>query len=264
MSNSVGLQFLRKELVDETAALMDMAKHFLAPDAVQVLADLKGNIERIAETRAGGGHAIRLRPVCTRPTREYEPGSRSGGQEIYASVMGIWEAQHIGGRRPKAKVAFTGKASAIVQLWPAGAIPHPPPERRGNRCSDQDRLSRLAMWRIELGAHDSPGCYFHVQVLGDRDDPPFPKSIPVPRLPSPFVTPMATVEFVLGELFQDRWERRARENRHHQHSWRAIQRKRWSSLLKWQTGALDQGGSSPWMNLKAAKPPADLFLASSK
>lgn len=265
MSSSVGLQFLRKELVDETAALMDMARRFLAPDAVQVLADLKGDIERIAETRAGRDHAIRLRPVCTRPTCEYEPGSRSGGQEVYASVTGIWEVRRIGGRRPKAKVAFTGKASAVVELWPAGAIPRPPSEireRRGRRCSDEDRSGRLAMWRVEIGAHDSPGCYFHIH-LGDREEPPFPKSIPVPRLPSPFVTPMATVEFVLGELFQDRWERRAGENHHHQHRWRAIQRNRWSSLLKWQKGALNQSGSSPWMNLKAAKPPADLFLASS-
>lgn len=264
MSSSVALQFLCKELVDETAALMDMTKDFLASGAVQVLAELKSDIERIAETRSGRDQAIRLRPVFTVPTRDYEPGSRSGGQEIYASINGIWEVRPIGAGRPKTKVAFTGKASAKVELW--RAIPHPPPEsreRRGPRCGYEGRSSRLAMWRVEIGAHDSPGCHFHIQVLGDREEPPFPKSIPVPRLPSPFVTPMAAVEFVLGELFQDKWERRAGEKHHHHDRWRTIQRDRWSSLLKWQKRALDQGRSSPWMNLKAAKPPADLFLASS-
>ena len=253
MSSSVGLQFLCKELVDETAALMDMTRDFLASGAVQILAELKSDIERIAETRSGRDHAIRLRPVFTVPTRDYEPGSRSGGQEIYASINGTWEVRPLDARRPRTKLAFAGKASTVVELWPKPCM-----LREGHSSA-----SRLAMWRFELGAHDSPGCYFHTQVLGDRAEPPFPKSIPVPRLPSPFVTPMAAVEFVLGELFQDRWERRAGENRHHQQRWRAIQRNRWSSLLKWQKGALNQSGSSPWMNLKAAKPPADLFLASS-
>ena len=117
------------------------------------------------------------------------------------------------------------------------------------------------MWRIEMGAYDSPGCYFHFQILGDRRRPPFPKSIPVPRLPSPFVTPMAAVEFVLGELFQDKWSRTASEARHHHGRWRAIQCQRWCNLLKWQRAAV-VGGSSPWMNLKEAKPPSGLFLSS--
>lgn len=117
------------------------------------------------------------------------------------------------------------------------------------------------MWRIELGAPDSPGCYFHVQILGDRSDPPFPRSIPIPRLPGPFITPMAAVEFVLGELFQDDWRRKTVGARNHHNDWWAIQHQRWSNLLKWQKDVLEQRGSSPWMNLKAAKPPPELFLA---
>ena len=79
------------------------------------------------------------------------------------------------------------------------------------------------MWRVELGADDAPGCYFHTQILGDREESPFPKSVPIPRLPSPFVTPMAAVEFVLGELFQDKWQEEARRTRDPQRRWRSIQ-----------------------------------------
>lgn len=243
------LQFLRRELVEETAALKNMAAKLLAPSGDQVLAGLGSQIDAIPERSAGGSHEIRLRPLHTRPTRDYEPGSKSGGSAIYAKITGIWEVRSVGGKRPKTKVSFTGKASTVVELWPA-------------ECpwgEETEETSRLAKWQIELGAYDSPGCYFHVH-LGDRDAPPFPKSIPIPRLPSPFVTPMSAVEYVLGELFQDIWERRAAENRHHQQRWRTIQHQRWLSLLEWQKKALTEGGSSPWMNLKGAKPPADMFL----
>lgn len=252
--DGTGVRFLSKELIDETDALMHMAKGLLAPDAEQILAGLKSEMRNVSEMPDGTAHTIGMRPLCTRPTRDYEAGSRSGGKEIYAKITGTWEVRPLDSRRPKTKLAFTGKASTVVELWPKPCM------WREGHCS----ASRLAMWRIELGAHDSPGCYFHVQVLGDRDDPPFPKSIPVPRLPSPFVTPMAAVEFVLGELFQDRWERRAGESHPHHKRWRAIQHQRWLSLLDWQKKVLDKPGSSPWMKLKAAKPPADLLLAGSK
>ena len=252
--DGTGVQLLSRELIDETDALMHMAKNLLAPDAAQVLAGFKSQVERIGRGPAGATHGIRMRPLRTRPPRYYEGRSRSGGEEIYAKITGTWEVCLRGAGSPKTKLAFTGKASTVVELWPKPCM------WREEHCS----ASRLAMWRIELGAHDSPGCYFHVQVLGDRDDPPFPKSIPVPRLPSPFVTPMAAVEFVLGELFQDRWERRAGENHPCHKRWRAIQHQRWLSLLDWQKKVLDKPGSSPWMKLKAGKPLADQFLADSK
>ena len=118
------------------------------------------------------------------------------------------------------------------------------------------------MWRIEIGAHDAPGCYFHIQILGDSSEPPFPKDIPIPRLPSPFVTPMAAVEYVLGELFQDEWEDKTTGTQNHHRDWKAIQCQRWRNLLRWQEKkALTGDSSSPWMNLKAAKPPDDLFVS---
>ncbi len=245
-----GLQFRYKELVEETEALRDMAAALLAPNGDGVLAELRSQLDRACQGAIRRPIEIRLRPLRTKPTRGYEPGLKSGGPEICASVTGIWEVRAIGKAGPKSKIAFTGKASAVIALWSAG-------------CQSSEELSgssRLAQWQIELGAHDSPGCYFHFQIPGDRGHPLLPNGVPIPRLPSPFVTPMAAVEFVLGELFQDEWPRKASEARHHQRRWRAIQRQRWCSLLRWLQRALDAGGSSPWMNLKAAKPPDDLFV----
>ena len=230
--------------------LSRMASGFLVSDG-----PLKAHeraLARIGEKSAESDRNLELQPLRTRPTREYEPGSRSGGLEVYAHMTGKWQVRPVGVRRPNREIAFTGSASAVVELWPADCL-----------CREEhERSSRLAMWRIELGAHDSPGCYFHSQILGDSSDLPFPKNLPIPRLPSPFVTPMAVVEFVLGELFQDAWPRKAGEARHHPQRWRAIQRQRWCDLLRWHEGAARDGTSSPWMNLKATKPPDDLFLSS--
>ena len=245
-----GLRFPFRELIDEVTTLSGMAGGLLV--SVAPLIAHQRAMARIGEKSAERDRTLELQPLRTRPTRDYEPASRSGGLEVYAHMTGKWQVRPVGARRPNRQIAFTGSASAVVELWPA-------------RClwrEEHEESSRLAMWRIELGAHDSPGCYFHSQILGDRIDPPFPKSLPVPRLPSPFVTPMAAVEFVLGELFQDVWLRKASEARHHHQRWRAIQRRRWCDLLRWHEDAVRDGTSSPWLNLKAAKPPHDLFLSS--
>lgn len=213
---------------------------------------LERRLERIGEMSTRRDRTLVLDPLLTKPTRDYERGSKSGGPEIYAHVTGNWELRPVGLTGPDRMVAFTGTASAKVELWPA----------EYQWREEQDGRSRLAMWRIELGAHDSPGCYFHFQILGDLAESPFPKSVPIPRLPSPFVTPMAAVEFVLGELFQDQWSRIASRATHSHQRWRAIQQQRWSNLIRWQKERLGRGGSSPWMILKAAKPRDDLFVSS--
>ena len=237
----VGLQFPYRELMRETEALRGIAAGIFMSDGP--LRDFARDLERIGERSAERDCRLELLPLRTQPTRGYEPARRSGGQKIYAHVRGVWQVRPVGRKRPGRRIAFTGSASAVVELWPAKCLYR----------EEHQKSNRLARWRIEFGAHDSPGCYFHFQILGDHSDPPFPKNIPIPRLPSPFVTPMAAVEFVLGELFQHDWERRTTGGRNHHDDWRAIQRQRWSSLIEWQKKYLDMHGPSPWMSLKAAK-----------
>lgn len=256
-----GLLFPCGELVAETLALRKMAKRFLAADGPRVLTTLQRDLRRIGETTTDHVQELALWPLRTERTRDYEPGSRSGGLEIYALIRGLWELRAVGQKGPKRKIAFVGKASAVIELWPESCL----------WKEIHEGCERLAMWRIELGADNSPGCYFHTQILGDRDQPPFGKAIPIPRLPSPFVTPMAAIEFTLGELFQDKWQEEARHARDPQRRWRSIQRRRWSSLLTWQKDLITRRArspwvesfpskeSSPWNDLKQAKPPNDLF-----
>ena len=161
-------------------------------------------------------------------------------------VTGVWDLCPLGSRGAGRKVEFSGIASTRIALLDA-----------------TDPCKRLATWKIELGDHQSPGCYFHIHVPGENPDPPFPTGLPVPRLPSLFATPMAALEYALGELFQKEWKRELGRSDPPTTWWCSTQKRRLCELLEWQQKELKkykEYSSSPWMTLKAAKPPADLFL----
>jgi hypothetical protein len=129
------------------------------------------------------------------------------------------------------------------------------------RILDGTDESELAMWRMEIGGHDAPGCCFHAQVLGTKPEPPFPKSLPVPRLPAFPATPMSCLEFLLSELFQVRWRERVERTDQPVRDWRGLQNKRFESFLKWQLGVVDATNSaSPLVRLKHFPQAAQLSL----
>jgi len=146
--------------------------------------------------------------------------------------------------RQKRLLEFYGIASTRIRLFDA-----------------KDTKRPIAMWRMELGDAQSPGCHFHVQVLGEHDESPFPKSVSIPRLPSIFVTPMAAVEYVLGELFQERWAKAAMESTGNVQRWTGFQKQRLLRLLDWQRRTVERTLTSPWIALKLEKPEATMFLA---
>ena len=239
-----GLRFKIAELERETKALKSMGRRFFDSHALWVLDQFSSDLQSINGTRGQSVRTLELRGLRTTPSMKYELGSRRGGKKIHAAISGTWALRPLGtGPAPGRKVEFCGNASTKIELY----------------ASDEPQTPRLAMWRLELGAEDSPGCYIHAQILGDSDDPPFPKSVPIPRLPSIFVTPMSGVEFVLGELFQNEWAKMTAQSVSDAQQWQALQRKRLRSLFLWYKSKLDNSASSPWMALKEAKPTGDIF-----
>ena len=230
------MRFSRTELVREVKTLRKIARPFLDGGTLWTLHELQSALEAM---NGGATRRIELRELKTRPNQgAHESGHRQGELDVYAGITGCWES-----RLEDDLVEFCGLASTKVELFDA----------------ENDR--RVAMWRMEFGAHDAPGCYFHTQILGDCDDPPFPHALPVPRLPSIFVSPMAAIEYVLGELFQDQWEQAVSQRRPDEDYWRKLQGERLLCLLSWQDRVLKKRSqSSPWMTLKGAKPDANIFL----
>ena len=188
-------------------------------------------------------YKLTLQCLHTRPSNKYEAGGRRGGQKIRAVISGTWDLRPLG----KGEIEFCGIASTRIALY----------------ASDKPK-TRLAMWRLELGDEKSPGCYVYAHILGDSVDPRFPKSLPIPRLPSLFVTPMSAIEFVLGELFQDEWAKATASNAKHVQNWRALQKKWLQQLFLWYQDQIERMGSSSWVALKEAKPEDDIFLPKSR
>lgn len=238
-----GLRFLLTQLLRETRALKTMGHRFFDPRTTWVLDQFMRDLTSIGRAREATNYILELRCLHTKPSRGYEPGCRRGNRDIYAVVSGVWKLRPLG-QAPRRKIEFCGIASTRIELYE----------------SHESNPLRLAMWRLELGAEDSPGCYVHAQILGDSDRPPFPNSVSIPRFPSIFVTPMSAVEFVLGELFQDEWAMATATNARDAPYWRALQRCRLQSLLTWYQRELRHTDSSPWMKLKSAKPDVDLFV----
>lgn len=254
-----GLEFEFAELVREIRDFKEIAKRFLDPSASDSLDLLRSALENI-QAAAPLEYSPSARPdypweiphyspVVTKPSRAYERGERASGPEVYARLTSIWQVipmPKLKKGTPPKTFRVVGKASVRVEWREAG---------------DTDRS--LGVWRMEMADGSSPGCYFHAQIMGEDgwDSPPFPHAVCVPRLPCIAFTPMAVLEFVLGELFQDEWENHTRILTPNVENWRAIQRRRLGNLYAWQQEVVGSSDAPPWTLLKRAKPDAQRFLS---
>ena len=244
------LEFQFSEIDDEIRMTTELAKDFLDPSSLYVLRQLQTSLEQIRGCKTGRSRRWCIsenQPLCTETSRgAYEIGGH-GRHSVFAKVTSVWEieplGQHNQGSLTKRRFALAGKASTMVRILEGSA---------------RDAGQQLAMWRMEIGDENSPGCHFHVQVLGESDDYPFPHSLCIPRLPNLFVTPMSVLDFVLGELFQEDWSKHRGGGTSIAKQWNKLQSQRFVRLLKWKTAEAETKGTA-WIALKTAKPPANLF-----
>ena len=240
-----GLRFPFSDLVNETETFSVLAKDFLNPGTTWTLDQLKKSLCNISRAKEDAVFRLKLKPLWTIPSNgKYEARGRKGSRDVYAIISGDWDLRPLGRKSQNRTAEFCGVASTRIELY-----------------ESDNPGTRLAMWRLEWGDENSPGCYVHAQILGDTDEPPFPESVPIPRLPSIFVTPMSAVEFALGELFQDDWPKVTAGNTHHPLYWRTRQKELLLSLFSWYKFHLEnRSDKSPWMTLKDVKPNGELFV----
>jgi len=246
------LEFAFQEFVKEIDLISALASKYITPDSIHILTQLKNQLEGIRGARSGTPFDWGISaesPLRTRTSRgSYEREGR-GSHHVLAKISSIWTIEPLGGHGPKysrqRKFALAGKASTRVRLFEE---------------SQSGGQQEIAMWRMEVADSTSPGCFFHVQVLGDTGLPPFPDYLPVPRFPGFLPTPPVVLEFVLGELFQDEWARHASEENATTQPWRTMQASRLMRFLRWQQQRLASCSGSPWVALKLLQPAGDLFI----
>ena len=251
------LRFEFQEILNEIQAIKEVAKDFLDPLSVNsVLGQLHTNLTSIRGlsrgTSASWGISEQrpLKTIWSDGAFERTSLGRRGLHEICGEITSEWKIAPSDPTATNKKLAKTfevvGIASIRIRLLEKVETG---PERE------------LAMWKHELGSDSSPGCYFHTQILGEsgRVDPPFPHSLPVPRLPALAFTPMAAVEFVLGELFQDEWAEHASRETGATMRWRPIQQRRLKQLLEWKLHIASNCTGPPWIAIKRGKPGSPKF-----
>jgi hypothetical protein len=247
------LIFLFQEILDEIQAMSRIGAEYLTAETQEaVFPELVSVLESIRASRSAEPKRWSVpeeRPLRTMDSvGEYESGGRRGVHTIFGEISFVWQIlcpQEQGPRsRPQKTFVLSGLSSTKI------------------RVTERTELGRrqLAMWRVEVGNSTAPGCHFHTQIEGETDDPPFPRSLAVPRLPTIVVTPMAAVEFLLAEIFQSRWQQYAAAETADMQRWKPIQKQRLLNLFEWQKRCIQGCIGSPWTAFKTYKPDADLFL----
>jgi hypothetical protein len=237
------LQFSRKDLVGEVDAIRKIANPFVDRNTSWKLDEIFRQLRTAPRTAPLAWQIPREEPLMTVPSEgEYEQGGRRGGHHIIGCLSFSWALSLDGDC-----AELSGNATTKLVLLDC-------------RHDEPDPRRHLGVWRMEVGGPDSPGACFHAQVVGDEVDPPFPPTLPVPRLPTFVPTPMAVLEFMLSELFQDRWKRAVGLGGPEAVAWRNLQTRRWKAFLGWQQDQVREGTPSPWTALKRF-PPTGTFMA---
>lgn len=247
------LQFSFQDIAEEIDLIGRIAARFLSPGSTHVLHQLREDLEGIRGAAAGRRYPWEIPEspgLITEVSRgQYEGGSRVHKEHIFAQISLVWVISPLGQHGPKASrgrlFELGHLASTRVRLF---------------RYSPTGSHQEVGMWRMEIADDASPGCYFHVQLMGVEKAIPFPRSIPIPRLPTFVATPAFVLEFVLAELFQDDWKREVLEDRGDIGRWRSLQLGKLSKFFQWQKDAISAASGSPWTALKAEQPAAKLFL----
>lgn len=250
------LEFRFQDVLNEIDALEKIIGSFCSPSHRDVLPQLRTELADVRDTVTDRDWTWGIRnerPFRTTVSRGAYQRDDQGAHNVFAEITSTWTIRRV---RPPGKkgqradrFALTGNASTRIRLY--------------EEAQPGQQPLPLGMWRMEVGVAHSPGCYFHVQVLGETDDRPFPHSLDVPRLPGVLTTPPSVVEYVVAELFQDQWLKHLATQTADLNRWIPIQRGRLGAVLKWQLGVVKDAQGSPWMALKQAKPYADLFVTDS-
>lgn len=237
------------ELLRELDAIVELASSFLQRETTEtVLPRYKSMIENLRHNPVESSFRLTIPEAdpLTTITSEGKCEPSGKGPNAYATISSVWEVERIPPkkkRQPAKHLRICGLASTKVRIFEV----------------KDGSANEVAMWRTEIGDSASPGCHFHVQILGDSNRPPFPHSLSVPRLPSLCFTPAAVLEYVLGELFQRSWIKEMARKETALHRWSPVQRARMERLLDWQKTAI-LNDPSPWLALKRAKPDSELFV----
>lgn len=241
-----GIRFHYERFVEDVGSFTRLATPFLDERGRDALAAFETELKNLRNAAPQRTWRLRIpeeRPVITgRSEGEYRDSEKRSKPAVIGTMSCVWEIRNPDkSRHPQRYFEVVGIASTSVCI----------------RMADNDEL--VARWQFEMGDHQSPGCHFHAAVNQYKAGGIFPEWLKVPRLPAILFVPTDCLEFLLGEIFQRRWYQHVTKESEIVNRWATSQSKRLSKLYKWQSEQIRRDGGTPWMTLKKARPPLDLF-----
>lgn len=207
------LQFDTEQIFAETNGMADLAAEFLESNHAQRLRDAAYSLKR----------ALGMGGVWQIPTEnplETLVAEREAGL-LFGTLSFKWEVRRLTSKT----FSVSGNASTTMVIV-------------------NEDLSAVS-WNTDIGRAGHPGYRFHVQFRSNE------KSIEVPRLPSILLTPVDCLDFLLGELFQEKWTRHQGNMKMETAGWTAGLRQRVTHLLRKKAECAEQSsGITPWVSLK--------------
>src|SRR5229473_4891185 len=145
---AASLRFRFDTVLAELSSMQEIVRSFMAPTSDGHFSRLIANLNLIRTNGPGRWSVSANEPLRTDESHEYEKDGKAS-YSVFGEVSWTWNIAPV---RPSKKYQLpeifdvNGIASAFVRI---------------RRADDK---SPLAEWTAELGAVDSPGCYFHGHV----------------------------------------------------------------------------------------------------
>lgn len=240
----MGMLFNAADLRQELIELEAIATKFLRRGSENKLSTAAAPLKVIARNRYTNQpwQIDPAAPLWTVPNKGcHEKDGK--GKNLVGCLSFIWTLRGDG----KKQVEIVDKASTVLSIHEIDADAVDLPRNREDRC--------IQKWNIDLvTSAGAPGPAFHAQVQN-------PANVPVPRLPSLLISPADCLDYLLGELFQDRW--RVHQTGHVRiRSFSRSQQSRFRALLDEHLAWLnDIGDCSAWTSIKDQRPRDELFVS---
>jgi hypothetical protein len=220
------MRFALDALTRELDLIGDLCQPFLERESAHELRQARWRLQGLEFPSTGRSWSIDTPLRTIRSTGDYATDGL-GEHTVRANIRTLWEID----RPDRHTVTIRDNVSTSIAIT--------------------TEAGEIARWTMDLAVVDSaPGCGLHAQVKHSAGW--FPHGLDVPRIPVFIPTLGAVLEYVLGELFQQKWTSHVAGHASAS-SWRGLQLEAWRQWLDWQRKIVDNATVSPWLDVKASR-----------
>jgi hypothetical protein len=241
------VRYKMSSLTQELQQMLQLAAQFLepaGPQPDQILHPLQN--ERT--DRQFPWRVTPDNPIRTVATRAYQGKGKGDGQIlVFGELSFIFIGQAVPAQSVAGKTAGKGARRDIFRIT----------ENASMLVQIRDENKRVvARWNFDVAHAEHPsGPVFHVDLASDEFPMQdgimaFPKALPIPRFLSCVCTPGEALDFMLYELFQEKWDRIRSAGAGMAVHAISGHRRRCSEMLKGLAAAAQEGG---WSGVKSTR-----------